>query len=312
VGLEDYSTELNRLVDVFFAHLKRRNKAEKTIKRWRPELRRFVAWVGERPLSEITAARLDNEFLAVWEADFRERNGRDPAPNSLRAVIQAVVSFYRFLERFDYLVDAERKPFRNPASALEAPVIRPLAELDWLRAEEDQALLACPMNAREQILVCLLRMTGLRLNEALTLTNRDVDLGANQVTVRNSKTEAGFRVVPISPELRLHVEHWQTFVRSQGLYRPDGPFLVTRNHTPMKAQYVQTALQRVGERAGLARKLKPHTLRRTFGSHLLNRGVRLEVVSKLLGHASTAITESAYARLEDKTIRDEFLEAFAA
>jgi integrase/recombinase XerD len=80
----------------------------------------------------------------------------------------------------------------------------------------------------------------------------------------------------------------------------------------MKAQYIEAVLARVGERAGLARKLKPHTLRRTFGSHLLNRGMRLEVVSKLLGHASTSITEKAYARLEDATIRAEMLAALRA
>jgi integrase len=40
-------------------------------------------------------------------------------------------------------------------------------------------------------------------------------------------------------------------------------------------------------------EVTPHTLRRTFGSDLLNRGLRLEVVSKLLGHASTVVTERA-------------------
>ena len=59
-------------------------------------------------------------------------------------------------------------------------------------------------------------------------------------------------------------------------------------------------------------KLKPHTLRRTFGSDLVNRGVRLEVVSKLLGHASTTITEKAYARLQDETIGREMMEALSA
>jgi integrase len=51
----------------------------------------------------------------------------------------------------------------------------------------------------------------------------------------------------------------------------------------------------------------PHTLRRTFGSHLINHGVRLEVVSKLLGHATTTITEHTYAELLDDTIRRELL-----
>jgi integrase len=48
-------------------------------------------------------------------------------------------------------------------------------------------------------------------------------------------------------------------------------------------------------------------LRRTFGSYLLNKGLRLEVVSKLLGHSSTVVTERAYAELLGTTIRDELL-----
>ena len=55
--------------------------------------------------------------------------------------------------------------------------------------------------------------------------------------------------------------------------------------------------------------VSPHTLRRTFGSHLLNNGLRLEVVSKLLGHATTTITEQAYAELLDDTTRRELLHA---
>ena len=64
-------------------------------------------------------------------------------------------------------------------------------------------------------------------------------------------------------------------------------------------------------RSGENRSLvSPHTLRRTFGSDLINRGVRLEAVSKLLGHSTTTITERAYAQLLGPTIRRELLEAF--
>jgi integrase/recombinase XerD len=152
-------------------------------------------------------------------------------------------------------------------------------------------------------------MTGLRLDEALTLTNADIDLASGRIGVRRSKSDAGYRSVPIAPELRPHIDAWLDFVRREGWYEPRGPFLVTRNGTPMKAQYVEHALKRIGARAGLSRKLTPHTLRRTFGSYLLNKGVRLKVVSRLLGHANTAITERAYARLEDATIRAEMLAA---
>lgn len=307
---EENATRLNFLLEAFFANLRRRNKAPHTLVRWRPELRRFAEWAGERALHEITAADLDADFLPWWEADFRARNHRDPSPNSLRAAIQALRSFYAWLEKFDRLRDPDGVPFRNPAAALEAPVIRRAAELDWFRSDEDEKLLAHPMkNEREAILVYLLRMTGLRLDEALTLTNADFDLAAGRIAVRQSKSDAGYRSVPIAPELRPHIDAWLDFVTRHGWYEPRGPFLVTRHGTAMKAQYVEHALERIGARAGLTRKLTPHTLRRTFGSYLLNRGVRLEVVSRLLGHANSAITERAYARLEDATIRAEMLAA---
>lgn len=311
MGLEGEANSLNFLVEGFFASLKRRNKAPKTIKRWRPELARFVAWAGTRQLSEIKAADLDGDFLVVWEAAFKERTGREPSPNSLRAVIQALRSFYAWLERFDRLIDADGHPFRNPALALETPVIRPAAEIDWLHKEEDEKLLNAYLNAQERILVFLLRFTGLRLDEAVSLTNRDIDLEAASIRVRQSKSPAGYRTVPVVPELIPELEAWIERAKREGLWEPDGPFLVTRNHTAMKPQYVGAALARAGRKAGLARKLTPHQLRRTFGSHLLNQGVRIEIVSKLLGHASTTITEKAYARLEDKTVREELLRAVA-
>src|SRR5579885_514587 len=98
------SSKLNSLVDAFFVYLKRRQRTASTIERWRPELRRFVEWAGERELADLTAQEIEFGFLTEWEQQFEARNGRPPSPNSLRAVIQALASFYRFLERFDYLV----------------------------------------------------------------------------------------------------------------------------------------------------------------------------------------------------------------
>lgn len=56
-------------------------------------------------------------------------------------------------------------------------------------------------------------------------------------------------------------------------------------------------------------QISPHTLRRTFATDPLNRGLRLGVVSKLLGHASTTVTERAYTELLNDTTRRELLHA---
>jgi integrase len=109
--------------------------------------------------------------------------------------------------------------------------------------------------------------------------------------------------------------------------------LATRQGGPLHQSYIWRLVKRMAFRAGvrpLARtcgagrvphgrgcprtrngenlsEVSPHTLRRTFGSDLLNRGLRLEVVSKLVGHASTVVTERAYAELLDDTMRRELL-----
>ena len=96
--------------------------------------------------------------------------------------------------------------------------------------------------------------------------------------------------------------------RRRGLYRKDGPLFPSRHGNPWTQQYAQKIIRRVGDRVEIER-LTPHRLRRTFGSYLLNEGVRLEVVSKLLGHRSTEVTEEAYAELLDQTVRKEMLAA---
>jgi integrase len=302
---------LEGLVEEFLAHLERRRKAPATIERWRPELRRFLGWAEGRDLAEVTGAELALGFLPAWEVAFRRRNGRAPAPNTVRAVVQALTGLFAFATRYDLLVDADGRPLRNPALALEAPTIRPAAELDWLHPDDDRRLLACRMSDRERIAVLVLRWSGLRVSEATSLQNRDIDLVSDTIHVRASKTDAGYRPVPILPVLRPGLEHWQALTREQGLYRLDGPLLVTRTGRAWSCEFVRQLLARVGERAGLPTRLRPHCLRRTYGSHLLNAGVRIEAVSSLLGHSSTTITERCYARLQPETIRAELLAALA-
>jgi integrase len=53
--------------------------------------------------------------------------------------------------------------------------------------------------------------------------------------------------------------------------------------------------------------ISPHTLRRTFATDLLNRGGRMETVSKLLGHSDKRTTQAHYAELADATARAEML-----
>jgi integrase/recombinase XerD len=277
------------------------------------------------------------QFLGAWEAEFEDRRSRPPARATVRGTIGALRGFFDYLERSGQLIDPGGQAARNPMKGFFAPahVQRPN---DFLRPAEDDALLTCPSSEVEQTIIWLLRWTGLRVSEALGLRLEDITLnpGHQSVLVRTSKTAAGRRTVPLVPQLVPVIARRTHLLVRTGLVDPRTPFLATRNGTPMTATYVWRVVKRVAARAdvrvvpctcnsrrvtlhqtGCPRTVSgetrshvsPHTLRRTFGSDLLNRGLRLEVVSKLLGHANTTVTERAYAELLDHTIRTELLDA---
>ena len=191
-----------------------------------------------------------------------------------------------------------------------------------------------------RIVVWLLRYTGVRVAEAQALTVADLDFTpeGEALTIRGGKTPAATRTIPLLPQLLPLVhEHLEFLARSLSV-TSDTPLLATGRGTAMTTNYLWRVVKRVAFEAGVRpvacscgttrqdrhdrgcprtssgenrSSVSPHTLRRTFGSDLINRGVRLEAVSKLLGHSSTTITERAYAQLLAPTIRREMLEAFA-
>lgn len=215
------------------------------------------------------------------------------------------------------------------------PIHRPKVERrvnEWLREDDDLRLTAdSRMTLSEKTIIFLLRFTGLRISEAVALRVKDVNLMTDRITVRESKIDAGRRTIPIFPGLKPVLRAWLNELETHGLSRSEGYFLCTLRQGNSKKkpgvrtepggklapQFVWRVVKRVGERNEIRvlngkSELSPQALRRTLGSDLINRGVRLEVISKLLGHSSTTVTETHYAELLSETIASEVLEALDA
>jgi integrase len=296
-------------------------------------VRAFLEWsvALDRPPTSLDI----DLFLMDREAAVEHRIGRRPRRATLRAQIAALRSFFAYLERSGLLADAEGHAVANPMTAIVAPSLEQRPN-DFLRPFEDAALLECDFPPAERLVVWLLRWTGLRVAEACALRLQDLDLTPEHecLVVRKSKTSAGMRTIPLVPNLIPELQSWLDLLGSRGVTSPQGFVLSTKNGGAYKPTFVWRLVKRAGARAevrpvacecGSGRRsrhergcprtvsgenvsaITPHTLRRTFGSYLLNRGLRLEVVSRLLGHSSTVVTERAYAELLAPTIRDEFL-----
>jgi site-specific recombinase XerD len=272
----------------------------------------FLDWYERNP---VAATRADIEdYLDAWAT------ATNVAPGTIRVRIAALRKFYDFLDSRGVLIDAEGRELRNPTDKVERPRSRRKAN-DWLSAEESAALLSSPITAQERAIVDLLFWTGLRVGEACALTWRDVDLERGEIRVQSAKTDSGMRAVLVLPELDAGLRDWRAYLERQGLYRPDAPLLATKRGTPTSPQRAWAVLKRVAERGGVRARsaidrsgdnvstISPHTLRRTFATTLINRGVRLETISKALGHADVSTTAAYYAELMPEQVRMEILDA---
>jgi integrase/recombinase XerD len=323
------------LLQAFDSYLARQARSDGTRRKYGEALACYSRWLNERSPGSVRADEIDS-YLQDWRDRFEQRRGRPPASGSYRAQINALRAFYAYLDRLTLITNQDGQPLPDPMRKILPPRSEPTCN-DWLRPAEDQALLRCSGSLQERFLIALLRWSGLRVSEATSLTLADIDTGAGReaITVRHSKTSAGRRTIPIVPELQPLLHDWVAYLAAHDLDALTVPLLSSRQGTPMRTSFAWRLVKRVAHRAGIRPRpctcntqhpphqpgcprnlngynksdVSPHTLRRTFGSHLLNNGLRLEVVSKLLGHATTTITEQAYAELLDDTTRRELLHA---
>ena len=151
-------------------------------------------------------------------------------------------------------------------------------------------------------LLAVLVFAGLRIDEALSLLWRDVDLAAGYLRVRRSKTEAGVREVDLLPPLREELAD----LKARRDPEPATRVFATRTGGKESPSNVRNRLLRpAAERVNAAREaegkeplphLTPHSLRRTYCSLLVALGVDPGHVMDQMGHADEKMTMSVYRK----------------
>lgn len=161
-------------------------------------------------------------------------------------------------------------------------------EMLWLRPEEVEA--AADAAGRYGDVVLFLAYTGLRWSEMANLTVADVDLLRDRVKVREAKTAAGVRQVPIVARI-----HGLVKARVDGKRPGDLVFTVTG--AKLSNRNFHRIFDRALERAGLNPAVRPHDLRHSCATWLIGNGADPVLVQRWLGHANVSTTLNIYAHL---------------
>jgi site-specific recombinase XerD len=153
-----------------------------------------------------------------------------------------------------------------------------------LSRDEVLKLLQCIPSRQQRMLLTTMYATGMRVGEAVELRVTDIDSRRMTLLVARGKGDKQ-RLVPLSPKLLTELRlYWQTH------RNPVWLFPGRQRGKPLSAAAPGRNLQRVKVRAGLKRRFSSHALRHTFATELLEAGVDLFSIQKILGHRSLTTT----------------------
>ena len=153
-----------------------------------------------------------------------------------------------------------------------------------LAPEEVSKLLACVHPLKSRVLLTTLYSAGLRLEEGTHLKVADIDSARMLLRVACGKG-AKERLAPLSPRLLRELRAYWRIARPRTWLFPG-----RKPDKPLSAGTVQNACQRAVRECGWTKHVTPHTLRHSFATHLLEAGVDLLTIQRLLGHRSFSTT----------------------
>ncbi|HSG08011.1 MAG TPA: site-specific tyrosine recombinase XerD [Longimicrobiales bacterium] len=273
-----------------------RGLSDRTATAYARDLRRwagFLAGVGVGAPTEVTPAHLRDWIFSLKEGGL--------APTSIRRAQSAVRTYFAFLL-------AEGAVSVDPTERLESPKLgRRLPE--FLTHAEVQAFLDAPdpvstLYWRDRAILELLYATGMRVSELaeLPLVALDLDEGFLTVFGKGSKE----RLVPVgAPALRALGRYLRdvrpTLDRGKG--KAGGRVFLNVRGGPLSRVAVWGLVKESARRAGIDKRVSPHTLRHTFATHLLEGGADLAAVQELLGHADISTTQ-IYTHVDREYLRD--------
>ena len=242
------------------------------------------------------------DIKSVEEADLHEflSSLRDLGigARSQARIIAGIRGFFKYLQMEGVLDSNPSELLDSPKLSLHLPEVLSLQEIDAMIAaippEKEESL-------RNEAIIEMLYGSGLRVSElvGLRLSRINFEDGFMLVEGKGSKE----RVVPVSLRAMELVGLWLP-QRAMLNIADDASDILFLNRRGRKLTRVMIfyIVRDLAERAGIKRKISPHTLRHSFATHLLEGGANLRSIQELLGHESVTTTE-LYVHLDRRHLR---------
>jgi integrase/recombinase XerD len=253
-----------------------------TVENYLRDVRRLAEYgasKGIRTPADVTAAQL-REFIY-----FLKDLGL--AATTIRRQVSALRTYYRFLVGEGIVARDPSERIESPKRWRTLPVVLTVADVEKLLAAPNTDE---PLAIRDRALLEFAYATGVRVSELVGLTLQDIlfEEGVARVFGKGAKE----RLVPVGRRALGAVALYAREIRptlDRGVGR--GALFLNARGGALSRVGAWGVIKKMAKRAGITKRVTPHTLRHTFATHLLEGGADLRAVQEMLGHADLSTTQ---------------------
>jgi len=286
---------MDDLLDSFLSYLVvEKGLSENTLESYGRDLKKFLLFINSRG---ITSAR-EIKYGDILDFMTRSREEGLNATTIVRSMV-SVKQFFKYLLSEKVLSEDPTAHIKTPKMKKAIPGVISLDDVESILGAPDEST---PEGLRDAAMLEMLYATGIRVSELIGLKLNDVNFELGFVVVYGKGSKE--RVVPIGDKAREKLLLYLRDSRTALLKgRESMALFVTRRGAGMTRQGFWKIIKAQALKAGVTKKISPHTLRHSFATHLLERGADLRTIQVMLGHSDISTTQ-IYTHVESERLKE--------
>ncbi len=170
---------------------------------------------------------------------------------------------------------------------------KPIPEV--LTIEEIKKMIDSTPNFKHKLIIKLLYGCGFRVSEIINLKKEDLNFNENLIYIRLAKGRKD-RFVRIPNSIKEELFNYQKISGEDILF-------VSARGGKLTTATIRKIVKNAAKKAGIKKKISPHTFRHSFATHLLEQGTDLRLIQKLLGHSDIKTTQ-IYLKVSNQSIKN--------
>ena len=252
------------ILNNFYLYLKGKRYSKSTIDTYTFFMADFVNFHSKTPLEELT----NRDVELFIEKVFIERKYSVSTQRQFISALKIFIVFYPQTKINDLVLARPKKSRKLP---------------NVLSSEEVIKIIQVTKNLKHRAILVLLYSSGLRISEVTHLLLRNIDINRRQLKIEHGKGRKDRYVSLATTFLPLLQNYLVT-------YAPNLFFVEGIEGKKYSESSIRKFLHKSVEKAGITKKVTPHTLRHSYATHLLENGVGLRHIQELLGHSKPETT----------------------